>query len=101
MPALVRTRVRVCHMTGMGVSAWDRELITVRDNQRKWHSVRMAALPNAFFEVGEIRPARESDFQHFLELADGGGWTKKMDKNGILAWTRHMENSAIKMFKVS
>ena len=60
----------------------------------------MAVKEGTFFEVGEIRPARDSDFQHFIDLADGGGWTKKLDKNGLLAWSRNMENASIKMFKV-
>lgn len=60
----------------------------------------MAVKGGTFFEVGEIRPARDSDFQHFIDLADGGGWTKKSEKNGLLAWTRNTENSSIKMFKV-
>ena len=60
----------------------------------------MAVKGGTFFEVGEIRPARDSDFQHFIDLADGGGWTKKLEKNGLLAWSRNMENASIKMFKV-
>lgn len=60
----------------------------------------MATKPNIFFEVGEIRPAQESDFEHFIGLADGGGWTKKMEKHGLLVWTRNTENSFVKMFKV-
>ena len=60
----------------------------------------MAARPSTFFTVGDIRPAEDSDFEHFMELIDGGGWTKKMDKNGLLAWTRSVEDSSIKMFKV-
>jgi hypothetical protein len=60
----------------------------------------MAAKPTAFFRVGDIRPAEDSDFDHFVELVDGGGWTKKMDKNGLVVWTRSMEDRAIKMFKL-
>lgn len=60
----------------------------------------MAAKPANFFEVGEIRPARDSDFQHFVDLADGSGWTKKIDKNGLLVWMRNTENASMKMFKV-
>ena len=54
----------------------------------------MAARPSTFFTVGDIRPAEDSDFEHFIELIDGGGWTKKMDKNGLLAWTRSVEDSS-------
>lgn len=60
----------------------------------------MASKQTAFFGVGEIRPAEDSDFEHFIELADGAGWTKKTDKNGLMVWTRNMENTSIKMFKV-
>ena len=61
----------------------------------------MAAKPTTFFVVGEIRPARDSDFQYFSDLADGGGWTKKVDKNGLSIWIRNVENTSLKMFKVS
>ena len=69
---------------------------------RLWYSAsaRMAVRAETFFVVGEIRPALDSDFQHFIDLADGGGWVKKMEKNGLLAWTRNTENASIKMFKV-
>lgn len=60
----------------------------------------MASKQTAFFGVGEIRPAEDSDFEHFIELADGAGWTKKTDKNGLMVWTRNMENTSIKMFKL-
>lgn len=60
----------------------------------------MAEKLSTFFEVGEIRPARDSDFQHFIGLIDGGGWTKKVDKDGIIAWTRNIESTSIKMIKV-
>jgi hypothetical protein len=60
----------------------------------------MAVRAETFFVVGEIRPALDSDFQHFIDLADGGGWVKKMEKNGLLAWTRNTENASIKMFKL-
>ena len=60
----------------------------------------MAKKLSSFYEVGEIRPARDSDFQHFINLIDDGKWTQKMDKDGIIAWARNMENTSIKMFKV-
>ena len=60
----------------------------------------MAAKSSAFFKVGDIRPADDSDFEYFVGLIEGGGWTKKMDKNGLVAWTRSVEDTSIKMFKV-
>lgn len=60
----------------------------------------MAVNPTTFFAVGEIRPARDSDFQYLTELADGSGWTKKLEKNGLMVWVRNVENVSIKMLKV-
>ena len=60
----------------------------------------MAVNPTTFFAVGEIRPARDSDFQYLEELADASGWTKKMEKNGLTVWVRSVENVSIKMLKV-
>lgn len=60
----------------------------------------MATQQPSFFKVGEIRPAEDHDFDYFVNLAEGGGWTKKMDKNGLVAWSRSSENSALKIFKV-
>ena len=60
----------------------------------------MASNDFQFFKLGEIRPALESDFQYFIELADGAGWTKKVDKNGMAAWMRNMGKTSIKMLKV-
>ena len=61
----------------------------------------MATKPKPFFTVGDIRPAEDSDFEHFVHLVDGGGWTKKVDKNGLVVWIRSVEDASIKMFKVS
>ena len=55
---------------------------------------------SSFFELGEIRPARDSDFEYFIGLADGHGWTKKLDKNGLMAWSKDMGKSTVKMVKV-
>lgn len=54
----------------------------------------------SFFELGEIRPARDSDFAYFVGLAEGHGWTKKLDKNGLVAWSKDMGKSTVKMVKV-
>ena len=54
----------------------------------------------SFFKLGEIRPARTSDFEYFVSLAEGHGWTKKMDKNGLMAWSKETGNTSIKMAKV-
>lgn len=60
----------------------------------------MAVNPTTFFAVGEIRPARDSDFQYLKELADASGWTKKLEKSGLTVWVRNVENVSIKMLKV-
>ncbi len=55
----------------------------------------------SFFNLGEIRVARESDFQCFLHLAENHeGWVKKLDKNGLIVWNRDTGKTSIKMFKV-
>lgn len=54
-----------------------------------------------FFELGEIRIARESDFQYFRRLVEGHeGWLKKLDKNGLTVWNRDTGKTSVKMFKV-
>ena len=54
-----------------------------------------------FFELGEIRLAKESDFQHFTRLVDNNeGWTQKLNKNGLVVWSKETANSSIKMMKV-
>ncbi len=54
-----------------------------------------------FFSLGEIRVARESDFEHFRRLADDSeGWTKKLDRDGLTVWNRDSGSTSIKMFKV-
>lgn len=57
-------------------------------------------LESSFFELGEIRPARDSDFEYFIGLAEGHGWTKKLDKNGLMAWSKDTGRSTVKMVKV-
>ncbi len=54
-----------------------------------------------FFSLGEIRVARESDFEYFRRLADDNeGWTKKLDRDGLTVWNRDSGSTSIKMFKV-
>ena len=56
---------------------------------------------SSFFKLGEIRLAKDSDFQHFRELADSNdGWTQKLDKNGLVVWSKETQSSSIKMMKV-
>jgi len=56
---------------------------------------------SSFFKLGEIRLAKDSDFQHFRQLADGNdGWTQKLDKNGLVVWSKETQDSSIKMMKV-
>ena len=56
-----------------------------------------------FFQVGEIRPARDSDFEYFKSLAREDvkhGWKKKFDKNGLRVWNKDVGKSTAKMVKV-
>lgn len=56
---------------------------------------------NGFYKLGEIRPPRDEDFDHFLQLADShDNWTLKHDKNGVRVWMRDIPGETVKMLKV-
>ena len=61
-----------------------------------------SALP-PFFQVGEIRSSRESDYDYFLHLCDNDeGWDLKQgdEKGGPRIWNRDMGKTGVKMLKV-
>lgn len=56
---------------------------------------------SGFFELGEIRPAHDSDFEYFIKLAEGDeGWVQKYDKNGLTVWNKDTKHTSIRMLKV-
>ena len=60
-----------------------------------------ATAPHSFFDLGEIRSAKESDFDYFLHLCDSDeGWVHKgTEKGGLEIWNRDM-GMGLKMLKV-
>lgn len=60
---------------------------------------------NQFFELDEIRSARDADFEYFIHLANGYSedtdWVKKHDKNAIKIWQKETGVSSVKMALVS
>ena len=59
-----------------------------------------ATAPQPFFNVGEIRSSKESDFDYFLHLCDNDeGWELKQG-GPISIWNRDMGKTGVKMLKV-
>lgn len=55
---------------------------------------------NTIFELGEIRPATDTDFEHFIHLVeDDDGWIKKLNKV-VTVWQKETGHSTIKLVKV-
>ncbi len=55
-----------------------------------------------FFTVGEIRKPTDTDYQHFLSLADShDSWILKYDKPEVKVWTKDIPGVTVKMLKVS
>ena len=55
----------------------------------------------SFFDIGEIRVARDSDYDYFRYLVESReGWIEKHNKNGVTVWLKTNDKSPIKMAKV-
>ena len=55
----------------------------------------------SFFDVGEIRLAKDSDFDYFAYLAENfDGWVKKYEKDGMTVWNKDTGRRTVRMLKV-
>ena len=54
-----------------------------------------------FFQLGEVREAKDTDFDYFRRLAEyHDNWIKRLDNNGLTVWQKETGHSTIKMAKV-
>ena len=53
-------------------------------------------------QVGEVRPAKAEDFEHFRRLAESvDGWNLHYDKQGTKVFCKVIDGSTIRLIKVS
>ena len=52
-------------------------------------------------QVGEVRPARAEDFEHFRRLAESvDGWNLQYDKQGTKVFSKVKDGSTVRLIKV-
>lgn len=52
-------------------------------------------------QVGEVRPARAEDFEHFRRLAESvDGWNLQFDKQGTKVFSKVKDGSTVRLIKV-
>ena len=53
-------------------------------------------------QVGEVRPAKADDFEHFRRLAESiDGWNLQYDKQGTKVFSKVKDGSTIRLIKVT